>query len=145
MQAVHYLIDCEGRSHSSPFVLLRQTTEHGVAEHALITHAVERLGYLHVQEWPRGLIISYRRPATNPVTLAGAIFLLSDLADRRVIFSVFDGHVRYALCRGRSQAIGRLVHEMRDLEAEAPETADTASDAETPARPKRSAAKPNTR
>jgi hypothetical protein len=145
MQAVHYLIDSEGRSLPSPFQLLRQATEHGVAEHALISHAVERLGYLHVQEWPRGLIISYRRPVTNPVTLAGAIFLLSDLADRRVIFSVFDGHVRYSLCRGRSQAIGRLVHEMRDLEAEALQTAHTASDVDLPARPMRSAAKRNTR
>jgi hypothetical protein len=145
MQAVHYLIDSDGRSHTSPFELLRQATEPGVAEHALITRAVERLCYLHVQEWPRGLIISYRRPATNPVTLAGAIFLLSDLADRRVIFSVFDRHVRYALCRGRSQAIARLVHEMRDLEAEAPQTAHTASDVELPPRSMRSAAKPNTR
>jgi hypothetical protein len=106
---------------------------------------VERLGYLHVQQWPRGLIITYRRPVTNPVTLAGAIFLLSDLPDRRVIFSVFDGHARYSLCRGRTQAIGRLVHEMRDLEAEAQQTAHTASDADSPARRMRSAAKRNTR
>ena len=63
------------------------------------------------------MVISYRRPVANAVTLAGAIYLLADLADKRVIFSVLDRHVRYALCRGRSQAIGRLAGEMRNLEA----------------------------
>ena len=116
MPAVHYLIDCEGRSLRAPFRALRQALGDGVAEHTLLAHAVEKFGYLHVQEWPRGLIVSYRRPITNPLTLVGAIFLLADLADRRVIFSVTDGHVRYFLCRGRSQAVGRLVREMRDVE-----------------------------
>jgi len=116
MPAVHYLIDGEGRSQRSPFTALRQALGDGVAEHTLLALAVEQFGYLHVQEWPRGLIISYRRPITNPLTLVGAIFLLADLADRRVIFSVSDGHVRYVLCRGRSQAVGRLVREMRDIE-----------------------------
>jgi len=116
MPAVHYLIDCEGRSLRAPFRVLRQALGDGVAEHTLLAHAVEKFGYLHVQEWPRGLIVSYRRPITNPLTLVGAIFLLVDLADRRVIFSVWDGYVRYFLCRGRAQAVGRLVREMRDVE-----------------------------
>lgn len=116
MPAVHYLIDSEGRSLRSPFTALRQALGDGVAEHTLLALAVEKFGYLHVQEWPRGLIVSYRRPITNPLTLVGAIFLLADLTDRRVIFSVSDGHVRYFLCRGRSQAVGRLVREMRDVE-----------------------------
>ena len=116
MPAVHYLIDGEGRCLRAPFRVLRQALGDGVAEHTLLAHAVEKFGYLHVQEWPRGLIVSYRRPITNPLTLVGAIFLLADLADRRVIFSVSDGYVRYFLCRGRSQAVSRLVREMRDVE-----------------------------
>jgi hypothetical protein len=113
----------------------------GVAEHSLLAHAVEKFGYLHVQEWPRGLIVSYRRPITNPLTLVGAIFLLTDLPDRRVIFSVSDGYVRYFLCRGRSQAVGRLVREMRDVEEAA---SITAASEELPAGRRRVAAKRST-
>jgi hypothetical protein len=145
MKSVHYLIDSEGRSLPTPFRQLQQALGQSVAEHTLIAHAVERLGYLHVQEWPRGLIISYHRPITTPVTLAGAIYLLSELGDRRVIFSVFDGHVRYSLCRGRSQAIGRLVQQMRDLEVTVLQTARTASNAGLSARPMRVATKRNTK
>jgi hypothetical protein len=137
MQAVHYLIDCEGRSLASPFKALRQALGYGDTEHALITHAVEKLGYLHVQEWPRGLIVFYRRPVTNPVTFAGAIYLLAGLPDRRVIFSVFDGRARYFLCRGRSQAIGRLAHEMRYVETAMLKTTRTASDVDLSAGPMR--------
>src|SRR5262245_12095019 len=108
MRAIHYLIDCEGRTLRSPFETLRPIIGRAVTEPALITHAIENLGYAHVLEWPQGLVVSYRRPVANAVTLAGAIYLLADLADKRVIFSVLDRHVRYALCRGRSQAIGRL-------------------------------------
>jgi hypothetical protein len=128
MPAVHHLIDCEGRSLRAPFRVLRQALGDGVAEHALLAHAVEKFGYLHVQEWPRGLIVSYRRPITNPLTLVGAIFLLTDLADRRVIFSVSDGYVRYFLCRGRSQAVGRLVRELRDVEEAASITRSASDD-----------------
>ena len=117
MRAIHYLIDCEGRTLRSPFEALRPIIDRAVTESALITHAIENLGYAHVLEWPQGLVVSYRRPVANAVTLAGAIYLLADLADKRVIFSVLDRHVRYALCRGRSQAIGRLAGEMRNLEA----------------------------
>jgi hypothetical protein len=119
MRAIHYLIDCEGRTLRSPFPALQAVSGQPFTEPALITHAIERLGYAHVQEWPQGLVLSYRRPVANAVTLAGVIYLLADLADKRVIFSVLDRHVRYALCRGRSQAIGRLVREMGGLEASA--------------------------
>ena len=142
MPAAHYLIDGEGRCLRAPFRVLRQALGDGVAEHALLAHAVEKFGYLHVQEWPRGLIVSYRRPITNPLTLVGAIFLLADLADRRVIFSVSDGYVRYFLCRGRSQAVGRLVREMRDVEEAASITGSASED--LPAGRRRVAAKRST-
>jgi len=119
MRAIHYLIDCEGRTLRSPFQALQPISGQPLTEPGLITHAIEHLGYAHVQEWPQGLVVSYRRPVADAVTLAGVIYLLADLADKRVIFSVLDRHVRYALCRGRSQAIGRLVSEMGSLEAAA--------------------------
>src|SRR4026207_1628474 len=60
MQPIHILIDGEGRILSSPFFALRNATNRDIAEHALIAHAVENLGYVHVQEWPRGLLVFYR-------------------------------------------------------------------------------------
>ena len=117
MRAIHYLIDCEGKTLPSPFQALRRALACDLAEHALVAHAVETLGYVHVQDWPRGLVVFYRRPVTNPVSLAGAIYLLAELPDKRVVFSVADRRVRYSLCRGRAQAIRRLAEEMRDLEA----------------------------
>ncbi len=41
MQPVHFLVDGEGRTLSSPFIALRKATDRDVAEHALIAHAVE--------------------------------------------------------------------------------------------------------
>ena len=144
MLAIHFLVDCDGQTLLSPFQMLRQGMPQGLAEHALITRAVEKLGYVHVQEWPRGLLVFYRKPVTSPVALAGVIYLLADLADKRVIFSVYDGHVRYSLCRSRSQAIGRLAREMRDLEAANWQTDHASPDVDQPARPERLAAKRNT-
>jgi hypothetical protein len=113
---MHYLIDYEGKALSSPFHALRQTLGSDLAETALIDHVVANLGYAHVQEWKRGLVVSYRKPITRTVTLAGVVYLLTDLPDKRVILSIVDGQTRYSLCRGRAQAIGRLVQEMRDVE-----------------------------
>ena len=133
MRAIHYLIDCQGKTLPSPFQALRQALANDLAEHALVAHAVERLGYVHVQDWPRGLVVFYRRPVTNPVTLAGVIYLLAELPDKRVVFSVADRHVRYSLCRGRAQAIRRLAQEMRDLEAALWQTDRTVPDVDVPA------------
>jgi hypothetical protein len=144
MRAIHYLIDCEGRALRSPFEALRPIIGRTVTEPALITHAIENLGYAHVLEWPQGLVVSYRRPVANAVTLAGAIYLLADLADKRVIFSVLDRHVRYALCRDRSQAIGRLAGEMRNLEAAVWEPESALPPVDLPTEPIRSAARRDT-
>jgi hypothetical protein len=116
MQAIHYLVDCDGKTLASPFRSVRATLGDGLSEAALIGCAVNKLGYVHVQEWPRGFVVSYRRPVTTPVALAGAIYLLADLGDKRAIFSIADGGQRYLLCRNRAQAIGRLVSEMRRVE-----------------------------
>lgn len=138
MHPIHFLIDGEGRTLSSPFIAMRNATNRDVAEHVLIAHAVEKLGYVHVQEWPRGLLVFYRAPGISPVTLAGSIYLLADLADKRVIFSVHDGHMRYSLYQCRSQAVRRLVQEMRDLEAANLQTDGDAPDVEHPSEPIRS-------
>ncbi len=142
MRATHYLVDCEGKTLRSPFQALRQALANDLAEQALIAHAVETLGYVHVQDWPRGLIV-FSRPVTNPVTLAGVLYLLADLPDKRVVFSLADGHVRYSLYRDRAQAIRKLVQEMRDLEAALSETDRTVQDVDLPAGPAHFAAKRN--
>jgi|RhiMethySRZTD1v2_1073278.scaffolds.fasta_scaffold11063_4 hypothetical protein len=116
MPAIHHLIDCDGRALRSPFQSLRDALGMHAVEHALITHAVEKLGYVHVQEWPRGVIVSYRRLSTNSVALAGAIYLLADMAEKRVTFSLLDEPLANYFCRGRSKAIERLISEMRDLD-----------------------------
>jgi hypothetical protein len=144
MPAIHFLVDCDGQTLLSPFQMLRQGMPQGIAEHALITRAVEKLGYVHVQEWPRGLLVFYRRPITSPVALAGVIYLLADLADKRVIFSVNDGHARYSLCHSRTQAIGRLAREMRDLEAGSSQTDRASPDVDRSSGRERYAAKRNT-
>jgi hypothetical protein len=133
MRAIHYLIDCHGKTLPSPFQALRQALINDLAEHALVAHAVERLGYVHVQDWPRGLVVFYRRRVTSPVTLAGVIYLLAELPDKRVVFSVADRHARYSICRSRAQAIGRLAQEMRDLEAALWQTDRTEPDVDVPA------------
>jgi hypothetical protein len=142
MRAIHYLIDCEGKTLSSPFQALRRALACDLVEHALIAHAVDALGYVHVQDWPRGLVVFYHRLVTNPVTLAGVIYLLADLPNKRVVFSVADRHVRYCICRGRAQAIRRLVQEMRDLGAAPCQTDRPVPDGDLPAVP--FAAKRNT-
>lgn len=144
MRGIHYLIDCDGKSLSSPFHALRQTLAFDLDEPALIAHAVDTLGYAHVQEWPRGLVVFYHRPVANTVTLAGVIYLLTDLPDKRVVFSVVEGHARYSLCRGRAQAIGRLVQEMRDLEAALWQTDRMAPEVDVSAGPVSRAGKRNT-
>jgi hypothetical protein len=116
MPAIHHLIDCDGRALRTPFQSLREALGIHAVEHALITHAVEKLGYVHVQEWPRGVIVSYRRLATSPVALAGAIYLLADMAEKRVTFSLLDEPLTNYFCRERSKAIQRLVSEMRALD-----------------------------
>jgi hypothetical protein len=116
MRAIHYIVDCEGKVLRSPFRQLREVLGSADSEHSLITQAVEKLGYVHVQEWPQGLVILYGRTAMSPVTLAGAIFLLSDLAEKRIILSVVDRQVSFSLFRGRAQAIAMLAREMRVLE-----------------------------
>ena len=116
MPAIHHLIDCDGRALRSPFPSLREALGIHAREHVLITHAVEKLGYVHVQEWPRGVIVSYRRLATSSVALAGAIYLLADMAEKRVTFSLLDEPLANFFCRGRSKAIERLVSEMRDID-----------------------------
>src|SRR5262245_36783114 len=117
MSAIHHLIDCDGRVLRPPFQSLRDALRICAVEHALITHAVEKLGYVHVQEWPRGVILSYRRLATNSVALAGAIYLLADMAEKRVTFTLLDEPLTNYFCRGRSRAIEKLVSEMRDLDS----------------------------
>lgn len=144
MQPIHFLIDGEGRILSSPFFALRNATNRDIAEHALIPHAVENLGYVHVQEWPRGLLVFYRALVVSPVTLAGSIYLLADLADKRVIFSVHDGHMRYSLYQCRSQAVRRLMQEMRDLEAADLQTDRAVSNVEQPSERAPSAARRRT-
>jgi hypothetical protein len=144
MQPIHFLIDGEGRTLSSPFVALRKATNRDVAEHALIAHAVEKLGYVHVQEWPRGLLVFYRAPGISPVTLAGSIYLLADLADKRVIFSVHDGHMRYSLYQCRSQAVRRLMQEMRNLESDDLQTDRAVPNVEQTSDPLRSVARRRT-
>jgi hypothetical protein len=116
MPAIHHLIDCDGRALQSPFQSLREALGIHAPEHVLIMHAVEKLGYIHVQEWPRGVVVSYRRLATSSVALAGAIYLLADMAEKRVTFSLLDEPPSNVFYRGRSRAIEKLVSEMRDID-----------------------------
>ena len=144
MQPMHFLIDGEGATLSSPFFAMRRATNRDVAEHALIANAVENLGYVHVQEWPRGLLVFYRALVVSPVTLAGSIYLLAELADKRVIFSVHDGHMKYSLYQCRSQAVRRLMQAMRDLEAADLQTDRAVSNVEQPSERAPSAARRRT-
>src|SRR5262245_6607958 len=129
MGATHYLVDCEGETLRSPFTSLRRASVNDLPDHVLTAYAVKVLGYAHVQEWPRGLVIFYCRPVTNIVVLAGLIYLLADLPNKRAIFSVADARVRYSLCGGRAQAIDKVVQEIRDLGASVWRTDRTVADA----------------
>ena len=115
MQAItHHLVDCEGQTLAPQFEALRLACGDGLSETALIECTVNKLGYAHVQEGARGLVVSFSRAIITPVTLVGAIYLLADLQDKRAIFSTPPS---YSLCSTRSQAIRRLMEEMGRIES----------------------------
>jgi hypothetical protein len=90
MRAIHYLIDCEGKT-------LRIAVP-GIA--ATIGPTGHRARLVHAY---------HRTPGVWACPGVAARFGCSYRRDKRVIFSVLDRHGRYALWRGRSQAIGMLL------------------------------------
>jgi hypothetical protein len=116
MRPLDLIVDDGGEAWPAPFDGLRLAIGCDANTDTFIAYAIRNLGFIRLQQKPHGFVVTLRPSATNPVTFASAIFLISDLRDQKFILSCLEGSWMHVLCRDSAEARTRLLHAMDQAE-----------------------------
>src|SRR3712207_1810018 len=98
MRPLDLIVDDGGGVWPAPFDTLQLAIGCDAHPETFIDYAIRNLGFIRLQRKPHGLVATLRPRATNPVTFASAIFLISDLPRQRFIVSCLDHSWMHVLC-----------------------------------------------
>jgi hypothetical protein len=116
MRPLDLIIDDGGEAWPAPFDGVRLATGCDANVNTFVDYSIRNLGFIRVQQKPHGFVVTLRPSATNPVTFASAIFLISDLPDQRLVLSCLEDSWTHVLCRDKAEARSRLLHAMDQAE-----------------------------
>jgi hypothetical protein len=116
MRALDLIVDDNGEVWQAPFDGLRLALGCDASVDVFIRYVVRNLGFVRLVQKPHGLVVTLRPSATNPVTFASALFLISDSVSQRVILSCLDDPPMHVLCSGITEAREKLLCAMDQVE-----------------------------
>lgn len=116
MRSLDIIIDDHGAVWQAPFHGLRVAVGCDAGIDVFVRYAIKNLGFIRLQQKPRGLVVALRPSAANPVAFASAIFLISDLRSQRVILSCLHNSWVHVLCRDSAEARDKLLCAMDQAE-----------------------------
>jgi hypothetical protein len=116
MRSLDFIVDDNGEVWRAPFDGLRLALGCNANADVFIPYVVRNLGFLRLVQKPHGLVVTLRPSATNPVTFASALFLISDFGSQRVVLSYLEDPPLHVLCCGTAEAREKLLCAMDQAE-----------------------------
>jgi hypothetical protein len=116
MRSLDFIVDDDGEVWGAPFDGLRLALGCDANADVFIRYVIRNLGFLRLEQRRHGLVVTVRPSATNPVTFASALFLISDFASQRVLLSYLEDVPAHVLCGGTAEAREKLLCAMDQAE-----------------------------